>query len=284
MEARQSAPLKIERQGEACLSCHAPVNQGIGGVVVNSVYPNREGTPLFLGVGTFAQTIDHRTPLEDRWGGWYVSGTHGPVRHMGNAVAPDPLHPGDLEEAGSQNLTSLATKFDSSNYLRPTSDLVALMTLEHQVTMMNFISRLAAYSNLSRGDYATNEKRFNALVEDMLAYMLFVDETRLKSPVKGVSGFSKNFEARGPKDGQGRSLRDFDLQKRMFKYPLTYMIYTEPFDKMPAKARDRVLKRLHEVLTGEDKSERFSKIAATDKKNVLEILRATKPNLPDYWR
>ena len=71
----------------------------------------------------------------------------------------------------------------------------------------------------------------------MVGYMLFVDEAPMNGPIKGVSTFTKTFPARGPADKQGRSLRDFDLQKRLFKYPLSYMIYTKAFDSMPQWAR-----------------------------------------------
>lgn len=285
METAKGERPKIERQGATCLSCHAAANQGIGGLMINSVFPGKDGTPLFLGVGTFAQTTDHRNTLEERWGGWYVSGTHGKIRHMGNAVAPDPTRPGDLETEGTQNLTSLATKFDGSTYLQPNSDIVALMTLEHQVTAMNLIARLSTYSaNLARGDYAANEKRLTTLIDETVAYVLFVDEVPLKAPVQGVNNFAKNFEARGPRDPQGRSLREFDLKTRMFKYPLSYMVFSDAFNQLPERTRDRLWRKIYDVLTGAEKAPRFAKLAPVDRKNVLEILRATKPDLPDYWR
>lgn len=58
--------------------------------------------------------------------------------------------------------------------------------------------------------------------------MLFVDEAPLTGPVKGGSGFAEAFAARGPRDGKGRSLRDFALRRRLFRYPCSYMIYTAP--------------------------------------------------------
>jgi hypothetical protein len=118
----------------------------------------------------------------------------------------------------------------------------------------------------------------------MVGYMLFVDEAPMNGPIKGVSTFTKTFPARGPADKQGRSLRDFDLQKRLFKYPLSYMIYNKAFDSMPEWALDRVYRRLYDVLSGKDTSPKFAKLSADDRRNVLEILRATKHGLPDYWK
>jgi uncharacterized protein with ATP-grasp and redox domains len=113
--------------------------------------------------------------------------------------------------------------------------------------------------------------------------MLFADEASLHGRVQGVSTFTQTFPQRGPRDRQGRSLRDFDLQRRLFKYPLSYMIYSEAFDALPPAVRERVYRRLYQVLTGEDQTPKFKRLSAEDRRAVLEILRDTKSNLPDYW-
>jgi hypothetical protein len=114
--------------------------------------------------------------------------------------------------------------------------------------------------------------------------MLFADEEPLKGPVKGVSTFTETFPQRGPRDPQGRSLRDFDLKTRLFRYPLSYMIYSAAFDGIPEKVRDRVYQRLYEILTGTDTSKTFANLPLETRGTILEILRATKPNLPASWR
>jgi len=123
-----------------------------------------------------------------------------------------------------------------------------------------------------------------AEIDELAGYMLFVDEAPLRAPVAGVSTFTKTFPQRGPRDQQGRSLRDFDLQKRLFKYPLSYMIYSPAFDGLPATALAPLYQKLYDVLTGKDKSAAFARISSEDRANVLAILRDTKPNLPAYWR
>ncbi len=95
--------------------------------------------------------------------------------------------------------------------------------------------------------------------------------------------FSQTFPRRGPRDSKGRSLRDFDLQKRLFKYPLSFLIYSRTFDALPDDARDRILRRVFAVLSGRDTSAKFAWLTAEDRRNVLEILRDTKPNLPGYF-
>jgi hypothetical protein len=129
-----------------------------------------------------------------------------------------------------------------------------------------------------------DSQRIDGDVESMVAYMLFTDETKVYEPIQGVSSFTTTFPQRGPRDRQGRSLRDFDLQTRMFKYPLSYMIYSETFDAMPDVVRERVYRRLYDVLTGKDTSKTFARLSDGDRRAILEILLDTKPGLPGYWK
>ena len=209
---------------------------------------------------------------------------------MGNAVGHDSTHPRILDTTGSQNLTSLGRKFDATNYMAKTSDVVALMTLEHQTRMTDLMIRtswdarvalrVAQYTELN----SEASQRIDGDVETMVTYMLFADEARIHEPIQGVSSFTKTFPERGPRDRQGRSLRDFDLQTRMFKYPLSYMIYSEAFDGMPDIVRGRVYRRLYDVLTGNDQSKTFARLSDGDRRSILEILLDTKPGLPAYWK
>jgi hypothetical protein len=126
--------------------------------------------------------------------------------------------------------------------------------------------------------------KLNPEIEEMLKYMLFADEEPLREAVKGVSTFTETFPRRGPRDSQGRCLRDFDLKTRLFRYPLSYMIYSSAFDGMPEKVRDRVYRRLYEILTGQDSSKTFAHLSPEIRGAILEIVHETKPGLPDYWR
>jgi hypothetical protein len=229
---------------------------------------------------------DHRTPFEDRWGGWYVTGTHADMRHIGNAVGHDSAHPELLDLHDTQNLTSLAKKFDAHGYLSGVSDIVALMTLEHQTRMTNLMIRTGWEARMAEvpGVDQAVKTQFETDLESLVTYMLFADEATLRGPVVGVSTFTKTFAVRGPRDHQGRSLRDFDLQRRMFRYPLSYMIYSEAFDAMPAQVKERVYRRLYDLLTGRDQSDKFKRLSADDRRAVLEILRETKPGLPEYFK
>jgi hypothetical protein len=116
-----------------------------------------------------------------------------------------------------------------------------------------------------------------------VGYMLFVDEAPLSGPVKGVSAFTLTFPQRGPRDKQGRSLRDFDLQKRLFRYPMSYMVYSDLFDGLPASLRERVYRVLHDVLTGKDVNPKYASLSSADRQAILDILLDTKQGLPAYW-
>jgi hypothetical protein len=280
LDTQKTETPRFERRFSECLNCHGPAN----GLVVSSVYPSADGTPFVT--GTFFEGIDHRTPIENRWGGWYVSGTHGSVRHMGNTLASDADHPFDLDQEGTQNLTSLAAKLETTKYLTSTSDIVALMTMEHQAHMTNLINGVSQQFRRASSN-GTLEKAKDSLdraVDQMVQYMLFVDEAPLRDPVQGVSTFTTTFPQRGPRDRHGRSLRDFNLHQRLFRYPLSYMIYNEIFDALPAAARDRAYRRLYEMLTGKDANPRLAQLSPETRRAILEILLDTKRQLPDYWR
>jgi hypothetical protein len=206
---------------------------------------------------------------------------------MGNAVAHDSSQPRNLDMAGTQNLISLGRRFDSSNYLAKTSDIVALMTLEHQTRMTNLMIRTAwdTRVGLSKGELVTTAKeRIDGDIDALVTYMLFADEAKIYEPIQGVSTFTTTFPERGPRDKQGRSLRDFDLHTRMFRYPLSYMIYSETFDAMPDLVREKIYRRLYDVLTGKDQSKTFARLSEADRRAIFEILLETKRGLPDYWK
>jgi len=282
----EKAPKPEFTRRDDCLRCHqGPITLGVPGIFVSSVHPRSAEDRDSHGS---AFVTDDRIPFEERWGGWYVTGTHGSQSHLGNNVGlVDPLHPGGPAGPDTQNLTSLAEMFDTSRYPAASSDIVALMTLEHQTRMTNLLTRIAWDTRIALHDGKMDDAKraeIDSEIEELVGYMLFADESPLKAPVAGVSSFSKSFPERGPRDRQGRSLRDFDLKTRLFRYPLSYMIYSAAFDGMPDMARERIYRRLYEILTGKDQSKTYARLSAEDRRAVLEILRETKAALPDYWK
>jgi hypothetical protein len=272
------------RRTDECISCHLiPGTLNIPGLLATSVIPGPDGSPRFPAA---AVIVDSRTPLDQRWGGWYVTGTSGGLQHRGNAVAPNPEQPDALDLRGTQNLTTLAGRVDTSLYLAPTSDLVALMTLEHQTRVTDLMTRLGWETRIAidQGKLQEFRDRLDFLTGALAAYMLFADEAHMLEPMAGVSTFTKTFPERGPRDKQGRSLRDFDLKTRLFHYPLSYMIYDPTFDALPSVAKEQVYRKLFNALTGIDSCEKWARLSAVDRRAILEIVRDTKPDLPAYWR
>ena len=278
--ALQKTPTPRIVRRDVCLKCHqGPATSGVPGIFVGSVFPDPSGNPSAVG----AIVTDYRTAFEDRWGGWYVNAQRGEQRDRANSVAPNPAEPEALETEGRQNLTRFVREFDATGYLTPISDIVALMTFEHQTQMTNLMTRVGWEARIAEHDQA-GAAQTDAGVETLVAYMLFAEEAPLRATIEGVSTFAKTFPQRGPRDRRGRSLRDFDLETRLFKYPLSFMIYSAAFDNMPSDVRERVYKRLHEILTGQDRSGKFAKLSAEDRKSILEIVADTKTNLPEDWR
>jgi len=235
---------------------------------------------------------DHRSPLRERWGGWYVSGQHGSQRHLGNRTFERFAPATNLDLQATGNLTGLTSLFDTDAYLSPHSDIVSLMTLEHQTRMINLITRVGYEARMALHDAHTRQfkdvdpssrSRIAYTIEEMIRYMLFTGEARLEAPVRGTTAFAKEFVEAGPRDEKGRSLRDLDLETRLLRYPCSYLIYSAQFAALPQPAKEIIYSRLWDVLTGRDKSEVFRNLTQTDRQAIRESLIATKPNLPAYW-
>jgi hypothetical protein len=287
---------RLVRQGETCLLCHgSSQNQGVPGHLVRSVFADSQGYPV-LASGTYR--IDQTSPLKHRWGGWYVTGTHGKQTHLGNLIVNGEENEQSVDNSAGMNVTDLAGRLDCSKYLSRHSDIVALMVLEHQaeghnlIARANFQTRMALYQEAAlnrdmgeRPDHRWDSTliRIRAAGEPLVKYLLFSEEAELTARIKGTSDFASEFAARGPVY-KGRSLREFDLQRRLFKYPCSYLIYSPSFGCLPKPVKDYVLHRIWEVLTEQDKSKEFAHLTTADRLAIREILLGTKPDLPNYWR
>jgi hypothetical protein len=291
LDEHQAAKPTFHREDLDCTQCHvAASTRNVPGVFLRSVYTADTGLP----VGGKSYVTDQESPFKDRWGGWYVTGKFNGFNHMGNAV---------VAGKGNQgfDLVSLKETFDRAEYLLPDSDIVAHLVLAHQtqmhnlITLTNYKTRIALYSQAQQNkraglpeDASLSEgarKQFEGPAEQLLRYMLFTDEAPLPGEsIAGSSSFEKEFAARGPRDRQGRSLRDFDLKSGIFRYPCSYLIYSGSFDSIPDPAKGYVYHRLFEVLTGQDQSPDFAKLSGDNRRAILEILLATKPGLPEEWR
>lgn len=282
--------LVFKRQTNSCLTCHgAARTKNVPGLLVRSVYPDQGGHPV-VAAGSFLST--HKSPLNQRWGGWYVTGMHGDQSHIGNFTLITAKKPKTVDNTAGHNVTDLKDRFDVAPYLTPHSDIVALMVLEHQTDTYNvliqasFEVRHALYvkEQASKDAAAAVEAAEKSLAQRieksaglMIKALLFSEETKLTAPIVGTSSFTQDFAVRGVKDRQGRSLRDFDLQTRMFRYPCSYMIQTPAFDSLPDELKLAVEKRMKEILSTSEPQKGFEHLSEADRKAITEILQETKP-------
>jgi hypothetical protein len=249
-----------------CLGCHVTGDTlGVPGLLMFST--TRRGPSQFDGV---PRHIDHGDPLEQRFGGWFVTGNAG-VRHMGNDVAA-------LDARPTRELASVDGLFDTDGYRARSSDIVAHLVLTHQAGMTNLLTRAAWEARLAA---ASPQKEavavmMNGVAREVVDHLLFVDEAKLtdRISVSGGSGFAERFSASGPRDRRGRSLYELDLSGRLMKYPCSYLIYSPAFDALPSIVREPIYRRMWELLSRGGK----------DQRAVIEILRDTKKDLPQYFR
>lgn len=284
-------PKFVRDQGQ-CLTCHASSRtQNVPGYLVRSVYADAAGQPI-LGSGTY--TSDHTSPFNQRWGGWYVTGRHGEMFHMGNKLFRDD-NPRDDDLSSGANLTTLEGLVAVEPYLTPHSDLIALMVVEHQTQMhnalvvANYETRMALHQSnemnklLDRPeDFVSEsaERRIAAAAQRVLEHLLMSDEFQLAQPVSGTSNFASDFQAKAIRDSRGRSLRDLDLANRLFRYPCSYLIYNPAFTSLPSPVRNRILSDLRDILTATNEADiptQYRHLTAEKRTSIHEILLATHP-------
>ncbi|MEQ1912608.1 MAG: hypothetical protein ABMA15_27560, partial [Vicinamibacterales bacterium] len=242
-----------------CLGCHVTGDTlGVPGLLMFSTRVDPADQHATVTV------MDQRIPLTARWGGWFVTGSSGSGRHMGNQAPA-------LQGASDAARSSVAGLFEPDGYRTMSSDIVALLTFSHQTHMTNLLTRAAwearaadpaehPQAPASPGRSSSDRRQPTALplVESMMRgiadevvdYMLFVDEAPLPDAVSGPSGFSERQAASGPRDRQGRSLYELDLNKRLMKYPCSYLIYSPAFDALPPLAKAPIYRRMWDVLSG----------------------------------
>lgn len=274
------------RRTSECLGCHGFATRWAPGMMVASYDTGPNGQVLNLDPNNLFFLTDDRTPFDARYGGWYVTGQTGAMKHRGN-VTFDPAKPGDVPPGGL-NIASLADRIDTSRYLEPGSDIVSLLTLEHQAGLVNLVAQInGQYASLDKGTGARVPAKASDIEESitsLVAYMTFADEVPLPSPVKGSSTFTGSFAAQGPHDGKDRGLRQFDLNTRLFRYPLSYMIYSQAFDDLDRRAKDKVYRRLYDALSGTSRPGDLAMLKDRDGAAAINILAATKKGLPDFWQ
>jgi len=279
IDQNPSRPPRFVRTDQ-CLECHASAyTMGVPGHLARSFVTDESGVvDLLSGISQ----VNHRTPLEDRWGGWYVTGSAGGQSHRGNLVGRAAFEQHQKSPDSTASVASLDGLFNPSRYPGTGSDIVALMVLEHQTHLHNYLTRLNYEATVALRQYG-HLNYLKSKVEAFLRYLLFTEEVPLKGAVHGNTAFAREFVQVGPKDSRGRSLREFDLETRMFKYPCSYLLYSDSFSNLPDQLKAQIYRRLWEVLSAKDPGPDYKRLSDESRRAILEILADTKQDLPKYW-
>jgi hypothetical protein len=293
LDEDEKGPPRFQREVYFCLICHdsSAITGGVPGFMTLSVLPDKEGNAIRSAP---ANAMSDQTPFSERWGGWYVTGTHGTQRHRGNTVflAGVVTMLERMDWSKGANLAVIDDRVDTADYLAPHSDIVALIALTHQTRMHNLMTRanyetrqaIQQEENVNRGLPQTSRgyssitvERIRAAVEPLVRGMFFVNEAPLTDSVRGASGFAADFQKSAVRDRRGRSLKDLDLNRRFLRYPLSYLIYSPAFDALPGPAKDLFYGRVRTILSGADPVD-FGHLSPEDRTAILEILQDTKPD------
>lgn len=276
---------------DSCLRCHGGTFiRDVPGLFARTVFPSDRGEPLLRHGSSI---VDDTTPFADRWGGWYVTGYTGTEPHRGNTFAgereerlefsPNPKRPADLTQF-----------FDTSRYLAPTSDVVALLVMEHQMAMQNALThanqrarKMLDYQHAlqkSFGEPSTDEPTYDSVksvfasaVENVVDHLLFRDAAPLPPGIQGHEDFRRAFATGVPRAADGSTLKDLSLEGRLFALRCSYLIYSDTFRTLPAPLLHRIFARLHEALTSEDPKNRYAYLEADEKRRILTLLTETHP-------
>jgi hypothetical protein len=279
-----TGPPQFKRAFE-CLGCHVTGNTlGVPGLLMFSTT-----RPELSQFSSLPRPIDQGDSLRLRFGGWFVTGSTGAVQHLGNDVSA-------LDGRANRELVSVEGLFEADGYRALSSDIVAHLVLTHQAGMTNLLTRAgweARVGDASLQPPFTNtpgqEDRIaqvmNGVATEVVDYLLFIDEAKLTDRIRGGSGFAERFSTSGPRDRKGRSLYELDLNRRLLKYPCSYLIYSPAFDALPPLAKDPIYRRMWEVLSGREQDPRYRKaLSLADRQSIVDILRDTVKDLPQYFQ
>ena len=289
-------PPKIERESD-CLRCHGGTFvRDIPAVFARSVFTDETGEPLFR-QGTLL--VDDKTPFAQRWGGWYVTGYHGAESHRGNVLSSE-AGEALVFSASAERPDSAAKFFETRRYLRPTSDVVALLVVEHQMAMQNSLTRasfasrrMIAYQHGLQTAFkepVTDEPKYDSVksvfastAEEVVAQLLFRNAAPLPDGVVGDVAFQKRFASNAPRSASGHALKDFQLEDRLFAQRCSFLIYSATFCELPETLKRLIFARLESALQSSDPDDRYAYLPPEEKQRIHQILVETHPDAKRLW-
>ncbi|MBK8093449.1 MAG: hypothetical protein IPK32_16080 [Verrucomicrobiaceae bacterium] len=266
--------------GAECARCHSRPQSGYAqGFFVRSVIPNDSGMMVGAELLGFE---GHERPLGRRFGGWFVTSAHPDIFGRSGLVA-------ETDAANSRRIMGYRSiqpgqLYDPKMHLGETSDILVHLLHEHQIGFHNHVARVlmsAEDDGLENGQRVMPTHQRD--VDDLVEYMLFRREAAL--PENGIVGnpqFIADFSRNRHAAKSGAALKDLELTTRLLKHRCSYMIYTRPWAEMPPKVKSEVYAKLHAALFGNDVSGRH--LPREEKRQIIQILRDTLPDLPADWK
>jgi len=273
--------INVER-ATRCMNCHvADETQHVPGLVLKSVVPGQRGGSL---TAYRIGQSGHQIPLSERFGGWYLTGADGFTNHWGNVI-------GKLSPQGlSTQKIEAGKRFSYVRYPVAASDILPQLLHEHQAGFVNRVLeagyRARTVLFLSQGG-KLNQKQaaeLDAQAETVVKYLLFADEAPL--PDGGVTGlpeFKQEFANQARKTAAGVSLRDFELETRLFKYRCSYMVYSAVFQGLLPEMKQRIYQRLDKALNVRTPDKAYAYLPEAEKQMIRQVLRQTLTDLPKNW-
>ncbi len=271
--------LELSRQTSRCLRCHDTMSN------------TGRGTPRFMTssrlVDSNGEIASHEvsvimqdsTPLNRRWGGWYVTGLHGEQETMGNLMFEGrATSVSEIDLQANGNKADLTEWVDTSPYLTGHSDIVALLVIQHQIEVQNTMTKASwDYRQLLTEEGTVSTEKIAELALPVLEALFMKNEAPLMDQIQGLSGYTEYFQNLGPFDNSMRSLRDLDLKQRVFKYPLSYLIYSDAFAALPEALHSYLTDSMYQVLSADEDHVNYAHLDAATRAAILEIVEATAP-------
>jgi hypothetical protein len=275
---RNGAPVRVERSAR-CMNCHAGEETGhVPGLVVKSVVPGPTGgslTAFRLGES------GHGIPFDQRFGGWYVTGK--------NEISPWANIVGRFS-AGQLLKTTVepGSRFDFARYPVRTSDVLPQLIHEHQAGFVNRVVeagyRARTYLHSDGPQLSIeHESILNEQARLVTRYLLFADEAPLPGKLTVDPAFSADFLKTKRAVAGGASLKDFNLQTRLFRNRCSYMIYSPIFTALPAQLKSRIYAQLGAALSTAKANSEYAYLPTSEKQAIRTILKATLSDLPAQW-
>ena len=258
--------LNVERS-RRCMNCHSGSETGyVPGINIKSAVPGARGGSLD------AFRVDrtgHDIPLSERFGGWYLTGADGLTNHWANAIGR--MVNGEM----TKDIVTPGERFSYGKYLVASSDILPQLVHEHQAGFVNRVLQAGyvARTYLHGGGELTREQEaeLDRHARELVRYILFADEAALpEGGIKGDAGFKEDFLNDRNEAASAFSLSEFDLKRRLFKYPCSYMVHSDLFGALPEVVRGRVLKELKARLADEDAG--MGHISREEKRVIRGIL------------